>query len=311
MNDFTISVPASTSNLGAGFDCLGLALDLRVRLSVRILPLGQPLLRRKPFTGTLAESPLAPPDRFERAMDAVARRVGRPLPPLEIEADSDTPVARGLGSSGAATVAGLVAAARVLEASLTADDLFDLGCALEGHPDNIGPALVGGCVLAMPDAQGRVSWFRAPVHPDLRVAVAWPATRVETARAREALPASVPFAVARDQARRLAQLLRGLEDLDPRRLRLGTEDALHTPYRAPLVPGCARVLAAALEAGALAAAISGSGSAIVALARAPEAERAAKAMRAAFEASGEKVQAIVSGVPGEGYRVEPLVRSAP
>lgn len=299
---FRVVVPCSTSNLGPGFDCLGLALSREVALEVRPGESG-PLWKDR--LGTLAGVPTGPEERFEAGLRAAAEAAGKPLPRLSLRGDSNVPIARGLGSSGAATVAGLVAGFRVLGEEAASGWLFDLGYAIEGHPDNVGPALVGGCVVAMPDAHGHVHWFESPVHPDLRVAVAWPAVRLETRVARGVLPETVPFRVARDQARRLPQLLRALADLDPARLDLGIGDELHTPYRARLIPGCERVMAAGRGAGALGVAISGSGSAIVALGTGSM-HLVAEAMAHAFERAGEAAEAHVLEVPRRGYRIEPL-----
>lgn len=306
LKPFRVVVSGSTSNLGPGFDCLGLAVDLELALEVRPAPgAGSPEPAWRERSGTLQGEPAGDGERIVQGLRAAERASGRALPPIELWARSTIPVARGLGSSGAAAVAGLVAGFHALESRVEPDRLFELGCTLEGHPDNVGPALFGGCVVAMPDTAGRVVWFETPVHSDLRVAVAWPRSRVETRHARSVLPESVPFAVARDQARRLAQLLRGLADLDPARLALGSRDELHTPYRAPLIPGCAEVLAAALEAGALASAISGSGSGIVALG-AGSMGRVAEAMGRAFARAGEQAETRDLAVPRRGFRIEPL-----
>ena len=300
--NLSITVHGSTSNLGCGFDCLGLAVERAVTLEVEPAEDPKAPLRLFEARGTLNERPLEGEERIVRAMEALARKVGRQLPAVVLRAQSTIPVARGIGSSGAATVAGLVAANTLLDFPLTDDGLFDLGCALEDHPDNVGPALFGGCVVAMPDAAARVRWYPARVHGDLRVALAAPKTRVETTRARAVLPTTVPFALARDHARKLAQLLRGLEDLDPIRLLLGMSDELHTPHRLPLIPGGAEAMEAAREAGALAAAISGSGSAIVALGRG-DLSRAADAMKKAFTKVGEEADAFVSAIPRAGYQL--------
>ncbi|HKE00754.1 MAG TPA: homoserine kinase [Planctomycetota bacterium] len=303
-----VRVHGSTSNLGPGFDCLGLAVELTLHVGVR--PAEDPKIEGptwKSKEGALAERPLEGEERVVRAMRALADRAGRRLPPVELTGRSDIPVARGLGSSGAATVAGLVAARAMLDLDVDDGALFDLATVLEGHPDNAGPALFGGCVVSMPRASGRVSWFSARLHPDLRLAAAWPARPLETGAARAVLPDTVPFRVARDQARRLAQLLRGLEDLDPERLAIGMDDELHTPHRLRLIPGCREALDAARGAGALGAAISGSGSAVVAIGNRPM-EPVAAVMVSAFESVGESATGRALAIPTQGYSIEPLTR---
>lgn len=309
IDPFRVSVPCSTSNLGPGFDCLGLALEREISVSVRPRSdavADRSALRLATAAGTLAEpGALTGEERIVRAATAFARNAGKPLPAADLHAISNIPVARGLGSSGSATVAGLAIAARLLGLEPSMDLLFRLGCELEGHPDNIGPALMGGCVIAMPAPDGNVSWFQTRVHPDLQIVVAVPPTRVETGAARSVLPKTVTFETARDQARRLAQLIHGIETGSKKYIQTGIIDHLHTPYRAPLIPGCDRVMRAAVDAGAFAAAISGSGSSIIAISLrgAAPVEPILDAMRAAFADAGENADCFVSQVPRVGFTI--------
>lgn len=304
-----VVVPGSTSNLGCGFDCLGVAIRRTITVEVRSCSHAGPP-RVVEMAGTLAEGDLGSPERITCAMRAFADRVGRRLPGFELRATSNIPVARGLGSSGAATVAGLVLAQRLLGSSLPIDALFEIGTSLEGHPDNIGPALLGGAVVACPSSSRRILWFRQRLHRELRLAIAVPVRQLETARARSVLPATIPFADARDHARHLPQLLRGLEDLDRERLRVGTSDRLHTRYRLRLLPGAREAMDAATEAGALAAALSGSGSAVVAVVRGDGAG-VLRAMLRAYARAGEAAGGFVEGVPRRGYRLTDLSATHP
>ncbi|MBI3819189.1 MAG: homoserine kinase [Planctomycetes bacterium] len=300
-----IVVPCSTSNLGPGFDCLGLALERF--LTVLATPAGASgTIDWTPPGGTLAEAPLVGEERVTRAIRAAAGEWGIQLPGVRLTATSTIPVARGLGSSGGATVAGLVVAHVLANRAMDVDAMFRLGMRLEGHPDNIGPALAGGCTVAMPTSDGDVVWHKPQVHPDLRAAVAVPRSRLETSRARKALPANVTFAVARDQARRIAQLIHGLATAERKYLQIGMMDELHTPYRAPLIPGCRDVIDAAMRAGAFGAAISGSGSAMIALGNIKECDmqQIAKSMAGAFERAGEAAEWFVSNIPRTGWRTE-------
>ncbi|MFN0207989.1 MAG: homoserine kinase [Planctomycetota bacterium] len=306
---FRVTVPCSTSNVGPGFDCLGLALERFLQIEVRpIIGKSPGAIQWLPPEGTLAELPLDGEERITRALLHFANLKNRAIPAASIFASSTIPVARGLGSSGSATVAGLAAACELLQIERDTDLLFDAGCKLEGHPDNIGPALMGGCVVGMPSPDGgKVVWFRAPVHTDLRIAVAVPKTRVETARARTVLPETVNFTVARDQPRRLAQLLQGLATAEKRYLQIGAFDELHTPFRAPLIPNCYEVMNAAIRAGAYAAAISGSGSAILAIGTVHlPMQQIAGAMQNAFAAVNEPAETFISQIPAEGYKIEYL-----
>ncbi|HET6203482.1 MAG TPA: homoserine kinase [Planctomycetota bacterium] len=293
-----VVVPASTSNLGPGFDLLGLALSLHLRVELR--GTSRSRIERR---GTLA--PLRVPFRADllvRAAAALARRAGARLPRLDLLADSEIPVARGLGSSGAAVAAGLLLADALLGTRLARKELAAIGADLEGHPENVAASLLGGLVAGRPRPGGGWLFFR-PLHDRrLRAAVAWPSVEIPTEQSRAALPRSVGFDVARDNARNLATLLEGLRRLDPDCLRLGIRDGLHVPRRARRIPAYGAVVEAARRAGALAATISGSGSAVLALcASARAARRAARAMAGAFRDAG---------AGGEGRALPIAVRGA-
>ncbi len=259
-----VRVPASTSNLGPGFDCLGLALSLRLELRL-LAPIGgsqHSIARsgslREELRGAARDLSLA---AFERA----AARLGIPGA-FAFEAASEIPVGRGFGSSGAAIAAGLLLADALAETPLAPRELLELGIELEGHPDNVTAALAGGCTLCHPSPRGTGPVFLAPpIHPSIGFALAWPGFPLPTERARGALPASYPRADALENARRLPFLLAGLAQGDPELLAIGGEDRLHVPHRLPLIRGARRALDAARGAGAWLATISGAGSGLVAL----------------------------------------------
>ncbi|MDF1798290.1 MAG: homoserine kinase [Planctomycetota bacterium] len=271
MAKLRVRVPASTSNLGPGFDLLGLALGLFVEVSLEPI---QAVRHRLSL-------PSAPTDQattwpLERnlvlgAYEAAFRAVGRTPLPAHFRATSQVPVARGLGSSGAATAAGLLLAAAVLgDEAPDMGALHELGISLEGHPDNVTASLFGGCTLCLPASerareQHRTALVHQEVADSLGFAVAWSDATLSTERARAVLPASVPLEDAIENPRRLAMLLEGLRTGDPELLSIGSVDRLHQRYRMPLIPGGAEALAAARAAGAFATAINGSGSSLLAI----------------------------------------------
>lgn len=273
-------VPCSTSNLGAGFDCIGLALDRW--LDARYIPDDQPL--RMERAGTLRPLTHSPDDDLlVRAFRAGLAARGVRHATGAITAKSDIPIARGLGSSGAATVAGLALAAVATGSALDRAAELDRALALEGHPDNAAPALFGGLVaIARSNDAHAARAIQLPLATSLGFAFAAPETVVTTAAARAALPADVPHGVAARGLGRVAALLRGLETGDPDLLAIGFEDELHVPYRLPLIPRAHEAMAAARAAGALAVTISGSGSGLIAVAAQEQTERIAQAMSAAF-----------------------------
>jgi homoserine kinase len=276
-----VRVPASTSNLGTGFDALGLALDLwlDVRLAAappagteHVVAAGGPEGGRWPAPRE---------DRLLAAFDRAREVLGLPAEPRAFVVETEIPLARGLGSSGSATAAGILLAAALADEPLDPAGLLALGVELEGHPDNVAPSLSGGCTLCLPVA-GAVRALPVDVHPDLAFAVAWPEAAVRTAEARAVLPDAVPFADAVENARRLPFLLEGLRRGDPELLALGGEDRLHERHRLPLVPGAAGALEAGRCAGAHLTVLSGSGSALLGVTSHGSAPAVAEAMAEAL-----------------------------
>jgi len=304
MTSVRVRVPASTSNLGGGFDCVGIAVDRWLDVTVRQASEGGAAVRivRRGTLSALAGAPAD--DLIYRGFVEACTAAGRGAPnDLLIEADSDIPVSRGLGSSAAALLAGAAAANALLDLSLADTDIARLCAGIEGHGDNVGPCLLGGAVFATLGAPGGLLLVPIIVHPSLHLVFAVPDFRVETHRARAALPASISFADARAAAAAGAALVLGLEHGDHASLAAGLEGPLHIPYRRPLVPGYQSVVSAAREAGAIGATLSGSGSAIVALAEPPRTGAVAEAMTRAWSVSGVAADSFVSPpIPG-GLRV--------
>lgn len=275
----SVRVPCSTSNLGPGFDFLGLALSLELHVRMRPASTGaEHELAR--LAGTASDWPRGPENLLLRAYDLARERLGAERRPMSFEVDSQIPLARGLGSSGAAVAAGLLLGAHAAPRAAGIAELLAWGLELEGHPDNSSAALAGGCTLAVPRPGGGVVLVRQELSPELGFVLAWPDVRLATRRAREVLPREVSFADAVENPRRLALLLEGLRRADPELLRLGCDDRLHVRYRLPLIPGGEAALAAARDAGAWAATISGSGSALIAITSHARRERVAAAFAA-------------------------------
>lgn len=273
-----VRVPASTSNLGPGFDLLGLALDLPLEVDLRECRAGAHALER--LGPERAHLPPIEQDLLLRAFEAVRAATGFPGH-FRFEVRSAIPVGRGLGSSGAAVVAGaLLARALAREAGGELDDerLLALCVEQEGHPDNVAAALFGGLTLCVQHGPGRWRRVHPPLSPRIGIAVAWPAEPLPTARARSVLPAQVPFPSAVENPRRLALLLEGLRSGDPGWIEFGAEDRLHVPYRLPLLPGTPEAFRAARAAGAWMATLSGAGSGLVALGERGRMQPVAEAM---------------------------------
>ena len=257
----TVRVPATTANLGPGFDCLGLALDiyntvelsLAVETTVQITGEGQ---------GQLS---LGLNNLVLRAADRLAEQVESEVPGWHLRQHNEIPLARGLGSSSAAIVGGLIAANELLQASFDRQQLLGIAAEIEGHPDNVGPALYGGLTACCVEA-GDVRCIRLDAPRELDIGVVIPHFEVSTQRAREVLPEQVSFDDAVFNLSRTAGTLAALVAGRWEVLSTVMKDRLHQPHRASLVPGIEEVIAAAEEAGAHGAALSGSGPTVVAFA---------------------------------------------
>jgi len=298
-----VRVPCSTSNLGAGFDCIGLALDRW--LDVRFEP--GPGAIRVERAGTLAALRVdAGDDGVVRALLAAlaARNVSRSGGVLRMT--SAIPVARGLGSSAAATVAGLALAAAAAGADFDRAGALAAAMEWEGHPDNAAPALLGGLVGIARDGGGAPRAFRLPLSDRIGFAWAAPPVEVSTARARHALPETVPHATAARALGRVAALVRGLAEADAGLVRIGFTDELHVPHRLVLIPGAEAAFEAARAAGAWAITVSGSGSGLIAACAKGEESRVAEAMGAALRAAGAGAGAGAFAGTGAGVVAFPL-----
>ncbi len=295
----TVRVPASSSNLGAGFDCVGVAVGRWLPAAATAAPV---TLER---AGTLAALAVpADEDWLYRGFAAVCRRAGQPVPPgLVLAADSEIPVARGLGSSAAAAVAGAVAATKLLGLALDAHAVAAVATELEGHPDNVAAATFGGATLVVPGPDGDIVTPLA-VHVSLAFVFAVPDFTVETKHARAVLPATLPHAQAVRAAAKSAALVQGLALGDPRLLAAALDDVLHVPFRRSLVRGYDEVVGAARQAGAYGATLSGSGPTLVALAPLAQATAVGVAMVRAWRECAVAATAFRIDRPAGGYETD-------
>jgi len=291
------------SNLGPGFDCLGIAFTGRGDLVTAVRAEGRGVRvtaisdSRIPLDGARNTAAIAAAAVLARAGAATA---------IELTIEKGLPLSAGLGGSAASAVAGAVAADALLAARLPRAEL--LAAALEGeavvsgrHPDNVAPSLLGGAILVVSLDPVHVVPLR--VHPDLGLVLATPGYAVETAQARAVLPRQVSRADAVSQAARLAGLVVGLERGDGDLIRRAMVDAIAEPARAALYPGYAEARAAALEAGAVGVAVSGAGPSLVAVVRPPESDRVCVAVRAAYARSGIAAEVTAAELDGRGARV--------
>lgn len=282
----TVEVPASSANLGSGFDCVAAALSLRLRAELYPGDESGIVLNAH---GEGAPGPDDDPDEnlliraFREGLRAAHGAAGG-AGSWRIEVSSMIPAARGLGSSGAAIVAGLLIGAAVGRHSPTADELLTLAATLEGHPDNVAAALYGGITLTVGRGIGET-----PVLRRFRVPEAWipvvfvAAASSRTASMRAALPPSIPHHEAAAGAARAALLATAVITSDAGLLRTAMDDRLHQPYRLPLLADGAALIASAYEHGAAGAALSGAGPSVLAIC---DSAVAAHSVEKAWAASG-------------------------
>ena len=305
MSAIRVAAPATTANLGPGYDCLGMALDIWNTVEVEPLPEGSAPSVSVSGEGA-GELEDGPENLVYRSMEFLYRELGRPMPPLQVSCDNEIPLARGLGSSAAAIAGGLAAANALSGGEFAARDLLEMAATIEGHPDNVAAAVMGGLQLVVTEhpstssgqtdagentlrqAQDRLLYtvpvsVPAAIHAVLFI----PETRIATADARAVLPQQLSVADAVHNMARVALLVAGMATNHPEYLSVATQDRLHQPYRQPLFPAMKLLMKAALDAGALGAFLSGSGSTVLALAQGREMTVAYEMAEAARQASVE------------------------
>ena len=279
----TVSVPATSANLGPGFDSLGLALSLYNDVTFTMQDSSAPELVIS--VDGVDAGKVATDARnlvYQSAMMIFDKVEKRPFS-LKIQQTNRIPVGSGLGSSSTAVLAGMMGANALLGNPFTDSEILGFAVDEEGHPDNVAPALYGGLVLGvMGDDDLHIERYELP---KLTAVVILPTFHLLTTQARAALPSSIPLADAIFNASRTPLLIRALQDGDYVKLPIAMQDRLHQPYRIALIPGMEAAFAAAHAAGARGVAISGAGPSLIAFA--PDGhERIVEAVTAVFSDAG-------------------------
>ncbi len=262
---FTVSVPATSANLGPGFDSLGLALGLRDEVTAEITDDGGVVVEMQGEGA--GDLPRDETHLIAATLLRALRDAGVDVPGLRVSTVNRIPHGRGLGSSAAAVVAAVTLARSLSggdDSPISLDRQFDLAVSVEGHPDNVAPALLGGLTIAWPDiATGKPRAVPLKVHPSVRAIVCVPNEQMSTVAARGLLPAQVSHSDASATAARSALLVHALTS-DPSLLLDATADLLHQPYRLDSMPH-SRDLIATLRGRGVAATLSGSGPTVLVL----------------------------------------------
>jgi homoserine kinase len=302
----TVDVPATTANLGPGFDALAMALDLATIIEVTAVPPEtQPAFHVDVHGEGQGHLPTGRRNRFISALIEGLEDTGVDAAGCgwHVRMDNRIPVTRGLGSSASATVAALVAADALLDGALGPERILELAARAEGHADNAAAAVYGGlCVVATVEGEPRAIRIDPP--PDLLAALYIPDKHLSTAAMRAALPERVPFA---DAVHNVGAATLAVAALSEGRLDLlapGTVDRLHEPYRASAYPELPELIEAALAAGAKGACMSGAGPTVIAFSDdVAAAATIAAAMERRAQALGMTGRAAVQAVRAEGAYV--------
>jgi homoserine kinase len=295
-NTVKVRVPGTTANCGPGFDAVGIACTIYNDLELTVTQdTGISLEVTGEGEGAI---PSDSSNVVIKAIKMVMDKTGQQYQGIKLKMMNQVPLARGLGSSAAAIVGGLVAANELTGNRLSETDLLDMATAIEGHPDNVAPAIFGGITVSIMDS-GHAHYLRFLPPVDFSMVAVIPQFNLSTRAARKVLPPTVPFTDAVFNVSRTALLIGALATGELKLLLHALEDRLHQPYRQQLIPGMAQVLAAARQAGALGAALSGAGPCLLAY-TAENSDEVGQAMVKAFEIHKVKAKYQVLQIDRQG-----------
>ena len=296
----TVQVPATTANIGPGFDCLGAALKLYNRFTFT------PQQDALTITASGVNADRVGLDADNMAYTSFAKlfnHLGKPVPGVNIDLHMGIPLARGLGSSATAIVGGLVGANHLAGNPLSTSEIADLATDIEGHPDNVVPALCGGCRLSATGLDRSWEVSELPWHPSVIPVIAIPAFELSTQEARQVLPLTYGRSEVVFNMAHLGLLIQGLATANPDWLKAGLQDHIHQPFRQCLISHYDEVRLAALCKGAHGLVISGAGPTLLALTTPETAEPVRSAMVLAWETVGISAQGMVLELDRQGAQI--------
>lgn len=300
MNKVAVKIPASTTNLGPGFDVLGMALNLYniVEMEVSDSCLNIEIDGEGADIISKDETNLV-----YMSAKKIFEKIGEKIPPLNIKLNNNIPLARGLGSSGTAIIGGLIAGNVISSAGLTDQDILNMAAEIDGHPDNVAASIFGGIVISSMN-NGNVAYMKIIPPKPIKVVVVVPDFHLLTTDARAVLPEKVDIQTAVFNIGRASLLVASLATGDFKHLSISTEDKLHQPYRAKLIPGFDDVFDAAKSVDSESAvAISGAGSSIVAFCCNDKSEQIGESMRKAFLKHNIKSDVMIMDIDYNGTEI--------
>ena len=308
----SVKVPASTANIGPGFDCLGMALPIYDTITIEETVL--------PGTGIeinlMAEDETVDEMTFEnipkdensliyKAIEMLYNSIGQEPSELRINVQSQIPIARGLGSSAAIIVGGLLAANKLLGNPADETAILAIATEVEGHPDNVAPAILGGFVLSNQEDDGTISYCKLKWPEEWDITICIPDFQLATDIARSVLPKEVPMQDAIFNAKHLAMLVQAINTKDSKLMKLALKDRLHQQYREKLVPGMAEIMNAfAHEDGVLGCVLSGAGPSILIISHNYDTDKIKAIVKDIWETQNIKVDIRTMGIEEQGARFE-------
>jgi homoserine kinase len=300
----TIKVPATSANLGPGFDALGLAVNLWNETIITIANDFSVQVNNE-GAGRLAQGKH---NLVVRAAQKLADNIGKPLPAFHAHCVNQIPLSSGLGSSAAAILTGMFAGNALLENPLSKDEILNLAAGVEGHADNVAAAMMGGLVVSTID-QNEVVVRKIPIGMDMNITIALPDFRLPTKEARAVLPRKVSMKNATYNIGRTVLVTEAFRTGDLNLLSQAMTDKLHQAYRLKLIPGAYSAMEAAEEAGASAVALSGAGPSLIAFSskaesEIPQGDDIGEAMKVAFEEAGLSTRVFNLGVSDRGAEIQ-------
>ena len=307
----SVKVPASSANIGPGFDCLGMALPL-----YDIITIEETVI---PGTGIeiniISENEDLEDIAFEnipkdensliyKAVESLYNSIGQEPTELKINIQSDIPVAKGLGSSAAVIVGGLLAANKLLGSPADEAALLAIAAEVEGHPDNIAPAILGGFVLSSREDDGTISYFKLEWPKEWDITVCIPDYQVATDISRSVLPEEVPMQDAVYNAKHLAMLIQAVNTKDDKLMKLALKDRLHQQYREKLVPGMREIMEAfEHEDGVLGCVLSGAGPAMLVISHKYDVDKIKAMVKDIWEMQNIKAEIKTMSVEPDGASI--------
>ncbi len=307
----SVKVPATTANIGPGFDCLGLALPIYNTITIEETVL--------PGTGVeinlMSEDEVVDEMIFDniprdensivyKAVEMLYNSIGQEPSELRINVQSQIPITRGLGSSASVVVGGLIAANKLLGSPADETALLSIATEVEGHPDNVAPAILGGFVLSSQEEDGSIICRKLDWPEEWDITVCIPDFELATNIARSVLPKDVPMEDAVFNAKHLAMLITAVSTKDDKLMKLALKDRLHQPYREKLVPGMKEIMEAFKhEDGVLGCVLSGAGPTMLVISYKYDLDKIKSIVRDIWEAQNIKVDIKTLKVEQEGAKI--------